>query len=155
MLRIPKARVITRMMGSPSGTIATKMAMATINCSTATSRRPIVSISGSPYAMRTLIETKSVATIKAINPKKRPRDSNFNSSGVLGDSEPTMLLAIRPSSVDIPVSTTIPIARPVETQVPMYAMLLRSARSVEDGRASVDLSILLDSPVNEDSSTLH
>ncbi len=155
MLRIPRASVITKIIGKPSGTIATNIAMATMNCSTATSRSSTVLIAGSAYAISTLIETISAATINAMKPKNRPSDSSLSSRGVFGVSVSTMLLAMRPSSVFIPVSTTTPMARPVETHVPMYAMLFLSARRVFSGSGSEDLRMLSDSPVREDSSILH
>ena len=90
ILRIPSARVMTRIIGKPSGTMATKMAIATINWSTATSQRLL----SPPIARIIFIETRSTATIKAMNPRKRPKDSNFSSRGVLGVTASEISLAI-------------------------------------------------------------
>ena len=80
MFLIPSDKVMTRIIGRPSGTIATKIAMAVMNCLIATSLSGI----GPPYARSNLIDTTRTATINAINPRNLPRDSSFNSSGVLG-----------------------------------------------------------------------
>ena len=90
-----------------------------------------------------------------MKPKNRPNDSSFNSRGVFGVFASEISLAIRPSCVLIPVSTTTPTARPVATVVPMYIMFRRSARSVF---LSIELRCFVigsDSPVRADSSTRH
>ena len=115
IFRIPNARVITKIIGNPSGTIATKIAMAIMNCSITKSKRLDVVFQEKISSKR----TRRTATIKAIKPKNRPKLSNFNSSGVFGDSASAMSPAILPSSVFIPVSTTIPKPRPVDTVVPI------------------------------------
>ena len=81
MFRIPRDKVITKMIGRPSGTMATKIAMATMNCWTTTSFR---STPGLPYDTTRLRETSRMATMSAINPMNFPRLSSFNSSGVFG-----------------------------------------------------------------------
>ena len=151
IFRIPNASVMTRMIGKPSGTIATKIAMAVINCFIATSLSGI----GPPYAKINLIDTRRTATISAIKPRNRPSDSSFNSSGVFGVWASEISLAILPSCVFIPVATTTPTARPVATVVPMYIMLRRSASNVLTSIGSRCFVIGSDSPVNADSSTRH
>ena len=105
MFRMPRDNVITRMIGSPSGTMATKMAMATMNWSTTTEKR---SPCPSMIALPSSTPTMTTATSRAINPRNRPKDSSFNSSGVFGGSASWMSVAIRPSWVSIPMLTTSP-----------------------------------------------
>ncbi len=80
------------------------------------------------------METKSTATISAMNPRNLPNDSNFNSRGVFGVSELAISLAIFPSCVRIPVDTTTPTALPEATQVPINAIFFLSASSVSWGK---------------------
>ena len=115
ILRIPIARVVTRMIGRPSGTIATNIAIATKNWNLASFHRS----PPSTYSTINAIETINAATINAMNPKNLPRDSNLCSRGVLGVSASAMSFAIFPNSVFIPVAVTIPTALPVEMVVPM------------------------------------
>ena len=79
----------------------------------------IMSTPGTLYDRSNLIETRSTATTKAMNPRNLPRLSNFSSSGVFGVSAEAISLAILPNSVDIPVLQTTPTARPDEITVPM------------------------------------
>ena len=152
MLRMPNARVMTRIIGKPSGTMATKMAIAIINWSIAASQ---ISMLGSPYAIIISIDTNRTATINAINPRNLPSDSNLSSNGVFGVSELAISLAILPSWVSIPVETTTPTALPDATQVPINAIFLRSAKSVSSGSKSTFFCTVNDSPVSADSSILH
>ena len=52
---------------------------------------------GLPYAIIISIETNNTATIRAMNPRNLPKDSNFNSRGVFGASELAISLAILPN----------------------------------------------------------
>ena len=115
MLRIPIASVVTRIIGNPSGTIATKIAIATRNWNFASFHKS----PPSTYSRINPIETINAATIRAMKPRNLPKDSNLCSNGVLGVSASAMSLAIFPSSVFIPVAVTIPTALPVEIVVPM------------------------------------
>ena len=151
MLRIPIANVVTKIIGNPSGTIATNIAIATISWSLPVFQRS----PPSRCVMINSIETIRTATMRAINPRNLPSDSNLCSSGVLGVSASAISLAMRPNSVFMPVEVTIPTARPVEIVVPMKSMFLRSANKVSGGRASECVFVGIDSPVNADSSTLH
>ena len=151
MFRMPKANVITRIIGNPSGTIATKIAIAVMNCVIATSRNG----SDPPQARTSLIDTNKTATIRAMKPRNLPRDSSFSSNGVFGVFASEISLAIRPNWVFIPVSTTRPTARPEDTVVPMYIMFRLSARSALTSIGSTCFVIGSDSPVKADSSTLH
>ena len=101
------------------------------------------------------METSRNATISAVKPKNFPRDSNFNSSGVFGVSEPAISLAILPSWVFIPVVTTTPIALPEATHVPINAIFFLSANRVLSSNCSGFLRTVIDSPVSADSSILH
>ena len=148
---MPIANVVTRIIGNPSGTIATKIAIATKNWNLASVHRS----PPSTYSRIKPIETINAATINAINPRNLPNDSNLCSKGVLGVSASAISLAILPSSVFIPVAVTIPTALPVEIVVPMYSMFFLSARRVSGGSESSFTLAGIDSPVNADSSTLH
>ena len=152
MFRMPRDSVMTKMMGRPSGTMATKMAMATMNCWTTTSFKSML---GLPYETNKFSETSKTATMSAMKPRNLPRLSSLSSRGVFGVWASAILLAILPSSVCMPVATTKPNPRPEETVVPMKAMFFRSASTVSLGSAWISLLMVKDSPVNADSSTLH
>ena len=92
MLRIPRDSVITKIIGKPSGTIATNIAIAIINCSTATSSND--SELSLTYAKAMFNVTNRTATTSATNPRNFPNDSNLTSSGVLGVSVDDIPLAI-------------------------------------------------------------
>ena len=68
---------MTNMIGKPSGTMATKMAMATMNWATATSLRLTP---GFPYETIMLRETRRIATMRAINPRNFPKLSSFEAA---------------------------------------------------------------------------
>ena len=148
MLRIPSASVITRMMGNPSGTIATKMATAIRNCSATTCFNSSI-VADSANAMVTCIKSSEAAAITAMIPRNFPRDSNLISKGVFGLSTSLIPAAMSPSCVFIPMRTITPRPRPLATTVPMNAMFNWSGINESDATLSTCLRVTSDSPVNE------
>ncbi len=118
MFCIPSAKVITRIIGSPSGTIATKITTAIRNCSDKISLS-IGPVAPPNKAITMLNNTNTIAVITAIMPRNRPSEANLISNGVLGVSTCDKPDAISPSLVCIPVLITTPLARPDETTVPI------------------------------------
>ncbi len=137
----PIASVNVTTAGRPSGITATATLMAV-------STR---SVTASPEIAP--ITTTASATATPRSASCLPTRSKRRCSGVCSDSTSCSIVAMRPSSVRIPVATTTPSPRPAATCVPEYAMHRRSPRARSSrSTGSVILSIGSDSPVSVASS---
>ena len=83
-----------------------------------------------------------------------PTDSNFFFKGVFNSPWLDSIWAIWPTSVSIPILVTTPNPCPYVTSEEAYAILIRSAKGVEESKiTSAFLLTAKDSPVKEDSIT--
>ena len=133
--REPAARAVVTTAGSSCGVIPTAIARAKSNDST----------SGRPR-MRFAAMMNTVRTIATCSSSTENRDRPFWNA-VCGGSSPRPA-ATAPNSACAPVATTIPVAVPDCTTVPMYAQLVRSANGVSAGSGSICLAAAVDSPVS-------
>ena len=108
--RAPRARDTVTTAGSASGMAATARLRAVMNISRMGSPRT------SP-AVKMMMQT--MATVTA---KRRPRTARRCCSGVADSDSSRKSVAMRPSSVRMPVATTTPQPRPVATVVPLKLM---------------------------------
>jgi len=111
-----------------------------------------ISTAGSP---RRIPSRKTIAQIAiAASESCRPKRASRRCSGVLAPSVVASSVAIRPSSVPMPVATTTPSPRPRVTIVPDQAMLTRSPSGMSaSSSVRVTFSTGCDSPVSAASST--
>ena len=122
---MPNANVITKIIGNPSGTIATNMTTAIMNCSAIISFN---SVPVTPFNMARIIvdPTITIAEIIAIIARYLPNEPNLISRGVFGVSTSLKPVAISPTLVSMPVLITTPNPRPEDTTVPMNAIFVIS-----------------------------
>ena len=137
MFLMPMANVITRIIGKPSGTMATNMATAIRNCSAITWY--IDSPVSLNQALTTCRSNSREALVTATYPRKRPSDSSLISRGVLGVVTSLIPDAIPPNIVFIPTRTTTAFALPLDVTVPMKAMFDCSCRMDDSSTGSVCL----------------
>ncbi len=138
----PMASVNVTTAGRPSGITATATLIAV-------STR---SVADSP--LRAPISTTRPATTTPARASCLPTLSSRCWSGVASLSTSWSRPAMRPSSVCMPVATTMPTPRPAATWVPLYDMQRRSPRATLSwSTGSVSLSTGSDSPVRVASST--
>ncbi len=135
---LASARVAT--MGRPSGTVATARAIA-LSTMRKRSRPAATPRPATAAAIRRVIQTN-----------RRPRRSIRRCNGTVSSSADSTKFAIRPSSVSIPVATTIPRPDPRVTAVPLCSMQCRASGAASSATAPTSLSTVLDSPVSADSS---
>ncbi len=140
MRHIPLARAIVATIGSPSGTAATASAIPT----------SMESSASRPTSMLTAAMTKPITS--TTHASLLPSASRRFSSGVCCASASVTSLVMRPSSVDMPMSTTTPFPEPRVMAVPLNTEFVRSITRVSWGNASVCLPTGNDSPVSVDSS---
>ena len=101
---------------------------------------------GSPRASPTISMTAQMPI--TINPSRRPNSPRRCCIGVLDPTAVSSMPATRPSSVRIPVATTMPRPRPWTAVVPLNAILMRSPmESASDFSTPACLSTGTDSPV--------
>ena len=112
---IPSARLMVTTAGSPSGTAAIARLTAIINRFTSCSSPAWVRILSAPISLiaraAPMANTRAHTTRAAI-PSKWPSWSRRCCKGVVSSSTLSSMLAIRPSWVFMPVSTTTPRPRP-------------------------------------------
>ncbi|OQA08075.1 MAG: hypothetical protein BWY65_01625 [Firmicutes bacterium ADurb.Bin373] len=140
ILVTPRASTMVTTAGNPSGTAATARLIATMNISSKFSPRH------SP-----IINTRTTIDAAAI-PSVFPSLPNLCCKGVDSGTESSSSRAIRPSSVFIPVSTTMALPRPLVMVVPMKSMFFRSPTGIwPELITAVFFSAGTDSPVSADS----
>ena len=138
----PMASTSVTTAGRPSGTAATARLTDRISTSSRPPPRPISSRKITPTTTRqTMISS-------------RPSSPSRRCSGVNSGSDCDSRLAIRPSSVCMPVWVTTATAWPAATTVPAWTIVARSPRLAAAGTfALACLPTGSDSPVNADSVT--
>ena len=108
---------------------------------------------GSPRASPTISMTAQMPI--TINPSRRPNSPSRCCIGVLDPTAVSSMPATSPSSVRIPVATTMPRPRPWTAVVPLNAMLMRSPMgSISDFSTPACLSTGTDLPVRAASAIL-
>ena len=137
IFRMPIDNDMTRMIGNPSGTIATKITTEVKNCSEITSY--ILSSEPSPHAMTTCSSNNNAAHVTAIPPRNLPNECSLTSSGVLGVVTSLIPDAMPPRTVFIPTRVTIAFALPLDATVPINAIFDCSCKMESTGTGSVCL----------------
>ena len=142
ILCTPIASTSVTTAGNPSGTAATARLTARSNTSNT-----------SPPRHRS--NRKMTPTITRHTPmRSRPSSASRRCNGVISGSDRSKRIAIRPSSVVIPVDTTIATPRPAATTVPACTIDRRSPSGVSTARiAPASFTTGNDSPVSADSCT--
>ena len=140
ILCTPIAKTIVETAGNPSGIAATAKLTAVIN----------IAIASFPYASPTINMITQI--IKATIPKVFPSLSNFFCNGVVSSSAEFIIFAILPTSVFIPVSTTIAFPLPYVTKLDENSIFtLSPIPTFSSAILSEIFSTGTDSPVKADS----
>ena len=137
----PRARVIVKTAGSPSGMAETARLTEVMNISSRSSWRT------------TPVKNTKMQRTMAMTQSMRPSFSIFCFKGGGSTSTDWTIPAIFPNSVFIPVSMTTAPARPPVTRVPVKIVFILSEIPSSDGSTPILLATGVDSPVSEDSST--
>ncbi len=142
ILETPRARVMVRTAGSPSGIAETARLTAVMNM-----------VSRSNLWTNIPMRKTQMQRMTEIAPSCRPILSILRFSGGSSTSMACTIPAMFPNSVLIPVSVTTATARPLVTTVPMKTELVRSPTPRSSGSAPSLFVTGVDSPVRAASSS--
>ena len=143
----PIAKTTVTTAGSPSGTAAT--ARLTARRSTSVNV-PSAHIAPSPRCRQTSSPKITATTARETTIRIRPSSVSRRCSGVVSGGAASSRLAIRPSSLSIPVATTTAAAWPAATTVPAWTIVARSPRGASAATvAAAAFSTDMLSPVSE------